>query len=250
MSTSDFYRPPILGLRLPPGMYAVGTASDNYCPTFASHLYTALPDGAGGYRVTHHGRPTDPESDDVRMLLDYLTGPRRVLVSIARVCASWADVTPVTEHLLSVDDGTRPDDWRSWDAWVRDYASTWLGSHFALPGSYRCVAADTGARELSRWRGLWTLGNHPVDLHISSPAAPSGQNLPAERPRCQRHGPMQLRGGHTAEQQWCGTWYDCAAADCRTSTLLTSPALRAELDEQHARTQQTDHEATRTASSN
>jgi hypothetical protein len=32
-------------------------------------------------------------------------------------------------------------------------------------------------------------------------------------------------GGHTKEQEWCGTWYDCVR--CHNSTLFPSPELRA-----------------------
>lgn len=52
-------------------------------------------------------------------------------------------------------------------------------------------------------------------------------------PQCpQGHGQMVLRdppGGHTPEQRWCGTWYDCPPGQfhCRSSVLLPSPDLRA-----------------------
>ena len=53
-------------------------------------------------------------------------------------------------------------------------------------------------------------------------------------PRCPRHGTMALRplARQTAEQRWCGTWYDCTAHCCWTSVLLPSPELRAQLAEQ------------------
>jgi hypothetical protein len=49
--------------------------------------------------------------------------------------------------------------------------------------------------------------------------------LPAERPACERHGPMVLRGA--AE---LGVWYDCG--QCRSSALLPSSALSADLARQ------------------
>lgn len=57
----------------------------------------------------------------------------------------------------------------------------------------------------------------------------------AERPACPRHGPMTLRqppGGHTREQRWCGTWYDCQR--CRDTALLPSAGLAAHLAAQAA----------------
>ncbi|WP_409469108.1 hypothetical protein [Streptomyces sp. HC307] len=43
---------------------------------------------------------------------------------------------------------------------------------------------------------------------------------------------MELRPGYTAEQQWCGTWYACAAHRCQTATLIPSAALTAQLTAQ------------------
>jgi hypothetical protein len=56
--------------------------------------------------------------------------------------------------------------------------------------------------------------------------------LTALHPQCPRHGAMEVRPGHTAEQRWCGTWYTCTAPRCRTVTLLPSPALTAQLTNQ------------------
>ena len=46
------------------------------------------------------------------------------------------------------------------------------------------------------------------------------------------HGKMTLRppAGQTAEQQWCGIWYDCQR--CHSSILQPSPELRAQLADQ------------------
>lgn len=59
---------------------------------------------------------------------------------------------------------------------------------------------------------------------------------PAERPRCPQHGSfMRLRLACTKEQAFCGTWYECAhhgPVPCKTTVLLISPALQAQLDEQ------------------
>lgn len=58
--------------------------------------------------------------------------------------------------------------------------------------------------------------------------------LPAPRPVYpgrQEHGPMHLRAHPVSrEQEWCGTWYDCA--DCNSTTLLASPELLAQLADQ------------------
>ncbi len=55
--------------------------------------------------------------------------------------------------------------------------------------------------------------------------------LPVVRPQCSRHGSMELRVGGTAQQRWCGTWYDCPGYDgprrCLASALLASSALLA-----------------------
>ena len=62
-------------------------------------------------------------------------------------------------------------------------------------------------------------------------------NLPAERPRCRRHGIyMTLRPAsrQTKEQAFCGTWYDCPEPHCTTSALLASPGLMAQLETQRA----------------
>ncbi|MFY1595555.1 hypothetical protein [Micromonospora sp. WMMD737] len=59
----------------------------------------------------------------------------------------------------------------------------------------------------------------------------------ATLPTCNTHGQMTLRPAdrQSAEQRWCGTWYDCAAHRCLTSVLLPSPALMAQLAEQATR---------------
>jgi hypothetical protein len=59
--------------------------------------------------------------------------------------------------------------------------------------------------------------------------------LPALRPHCAQHGPMELRLGFTPEQRWCGTWYGCAAHRCQTAVLLPSDALLVQLSTQGAR---------------
>lgn len=53
-------------------------------------------------------------------------------------------------------------------------------------------------------------------------------------PECPRgHGPMVLRAEsvQTAEQRWCGTWYDCPPGapgyHCTSSHLIPSDELRA-----------------------
>jgi hypothetical protein len=46
---------------------------------------------------------------------------------------------------------------------------------------------------------------------------------------------MRLRPAHTPEQKFCGTWYECehqGPMPCKTTTLLISPALQVQLDEQ------------------
>ncbi|MER5638263.1 hypothetical protein ABT095_15040 [Kitasatospora sp. NPDC002227] len=59
--------------------------------------------------------------------------------------------------------------------------------------------------------------------------------LPATRPACTHHGPMGLRPpGGSREQRHCGVWYDCRAGDCRSSVLIASPALLADLARQAA----------------
>lgn len=57
-------------------------------------------------------------------------------------------------------------------------------------------------------------------------------NVPAVRPQCAQHGPMELRPGHTAEQSWCGAWYACTAPRCQTAGLIPSMALMAQLASQ------------------
>lgn len=61
-------------------------------------------------------------------------------------------------------------------------------------------------------------------------------------PQCSAHGTMALRplDRQTAEQRWCGVWYDCGAHRCWSSALLPSPELRAQLAEQAARLAQGD----------
>lgn len=61
-------------------------------------------------------------------------------------------------------------------------------------------------------------------------------------PQCPNgHGQMVLRDPKTysAEQAWCGVWYDCPPGppgdSCRSSTLLPSPALAAQYEEAQAR---------------
>lgn len=77
-------------------------------------------------------------------------------------------------------------------------------------------------------------------------AANETPNLPACRPACPNgHGLMVLRPAGTPEQEFCGTWYQCApgpAGDfCMSATLLPSPALVSQLrgmartPEEHAR---------------
>jgi hypothetical protein len=63
----------------------------------------------------------------------------------------------------------------------------------------------------------------------SSPPAASG--LPAERPRCEAHGPKTLRplGRQTYEQAFCGVWYDCE--QCGASSLYPSRDLQHQLGE-------------------
>ncbi len=40
---------------------------------------------------------------------------------------------------------------------------------------------------------------------------------------------MNSRKAGTAEQAWCGRWYDCAKPTCASSVLLPSRELRAYL---------------------
>lgn len=53
--------------------------------------------------------------------------------------------------------------------------------------------------------------------------------LPITLPMCDQHGEMEVRPTirQTAEQRFCGTWYDCHR--CGGSVLFTSPELQAQL---------------------
>jgi hypothetical protein len=59
-------------------------------------------------------------------------------------------------------------------------------------------------------------------------------NLPARRPDCPQHGPMELRPGHTPEQRWTGTWYACSTSRCLNAALIPSRALTTQLTTQAA----------------
>ena len=64
-------------------------------------------------------------------------------------------------------------------------------------------------------------------------------NLPEPVPRCGRHGPMVLipPARQDALARWCGVWYECAHPfpRCGSTVLFQSRELRAQLDEQRAR---------------
>lgn len=53
-------------------------------------------------------------------------------------------------------------------------------------------------------------------------------------PICKKegHGQMKLTKGHTYEQRWVGTTYECQRHDCHNSVTFTSPELQAELSRQ------------------
>lgn len=54
-------------------------------------------------------------------------------------------------------------------------------------------------------------------------------------PECSKgHGPMVQRPPHTREQEFCGTWFECAPRfpPCRNSVLIPSPGLLEQLEEQ------------------
>lgn len=70
-------------------------------------------------------------------------------------------------------------------------------------------------------------GYSPVGEQDADNVAPMCPTNPA-------HGYMELRPltNQTKEQQWCGVWYDCREAHCRSSVLYQSKELKAQLAEQ------------------
>lgn len=127
----------------------------------AGRLYSARPDGHGSFVILRYGTPVSNE--DTAALLDYLTGPRRVVVSIWRRGTTAHDDQQITEHTTVVADGPHPDDYNAWTGWLTEHAAKWLAEHSAEPGRYHVCAADTRAAQCSGWRGLWPLGRS-VDL--------------------------------------------------------------------------------------
>ncbi|MFD8078992.1 hypothetical protein ACFV3E_40835 [Streptomyces sp. NPDC059718] len=218
-------RPAILGLRMPPDTYTVarrrkhGTA----VAAFGDTLYRAVPDAVGGCHVTRTGQPADTDDAEVRLLLDYLTGPRNVLLSVWDLRAGTSNATPVTEHAVTVANGPWPQDLPAWNTWALGYGATWLTAHHPFPGLFAVTAQDLGAREEGGVRGLWNLASCPIDVRIDAPGTNDPRPLPASRPACSDHGPMQLHPAHPdATPHAVGSWYGCPARDCWSAALLPS----------------------------